>query len=179
MSRQTRMDRLPAWRRSGVLSIAFAALAVGAALWSLALFHAPADSGSLDARVNAVGATVRCPICPEPIPLNDVQNTQALQMRLFIRDRLQHGETEEQVRQDLVARYGTNILLAPPPQGFNLLIWLVPLLGVAACGAAVLLVVQRWTGGSAHEQFAPAGAPPNPELKRYEEMLDRELAARE
>ncbi len=169
-------------RRSGWLSAAFAAVAVAAALWSLTLFHAPADSGSLDARVTAVGATVRCPICPEPIPLNDVQNTQALQMRLFIRTRLQNGESEEQVRQDLVARYGPNILLAPPQQGFDLLIWIVPLVALAACAVAVILAVQRWTGGGADgERFAPAmpTAPPNPELQRYEAALDRELAARE
>lgn len=178
-----RPGRPPRWRPIGLAGIAFAALVVAAALWSFALFHAPADSGSLDARITAVGATVRCPICPEPIPLNDVQNTQAQQMRLFIGERLKLGESADQVRQDLVARYGAGILLAPPPQGFDLLIWVVPLLAVAACAVAVLLAVQRWArAGQAGERFAPA--PPvegvvSPEAQRYEAMLDRELAARE
>src|SRR6266851_4163749 len=91
--------------RSGVrtrLSYSYVAgatlvVAVGTLLL-LTLMHAPADSGPLEARVTAVGATVRCPICPEPIPLNDVQNLQAQQMRQFIRERLASGLSEDQVR---------------------------------------------------------------------------------
>ena len=163
---------------------ALAGLAVVAvtSLWLVTLFHAPADSGSLDARVTAVGATVRCPICLQPIPLNDVQNTEAVQMRQFIREHLQQGLSEEQVRQALVQRYGASILLAPPQRGFDLLIWLVPVGALAVCACAVLLAVRRWSGGAwrpgSAAGTAPA-APSSPELRRYEEQLDRELAARE
>jgi cytochrome c-type biogenesis protein CcmH/NrfF len=166
--------------------VTVAVVAVAAVLWSFALFHAPSDSGSLDARVTAVGATVRCPICPEPIPLNDVQNPQALQMRQFISHKLQLGESEDEVRQDLVRLYGPGILLAPPQRGFDLLIWVVPLVAVVACALAVLRTVQRWTGDGG-DRFTPAAPSesassaeaPSAALQRYEEMLDRELAARE
>lgn len=167
--------------RPYLAGVALIAVIAVTALWLYTLLRAPADSGTLDQRVTAVGATVRCPICPQPIPLNDVQNPQALQMRQFIHSRLQLGFSEEQVRQQLVERYGAGILLAPPQRGFDLLIWLVPLGAVAACGAAVLLAVRRWSGGQAGlpASSAPPTAPPGPELQRYEELLDRELAARE
>lgn len=162
--------------RVGLLAVGV--VAVVAALWLAALFAAPRDSGSLDARVNAVGATVRCPICKEPIPLNDVQNPEALQMRQFIRAELQAGLTEEQVRQQLALRYGRDILLAPPWQGFDLLIWVAPLVVVAACAVAVLLALRRWSGDGGSNPYAPVTLlePSSPELRRYEELLDQELA---
>ena len=162
--------------RLGLLAVGV--VAVVAALWLAALFAAPRDSGSLDARINAVGATVRCPICKEPIPLNDVQNPEALQMRQFIRAELRSGLSEEQVRQQLALRYGRDILLAPPQQGFDLLIWVAPLVVVAACAVAVLLALRRWSGAGGSNPYAspPLSEPSSPELRRYEDLLDQELA---
>jgi len=178
-----------------VLAIGLGAVALMAVLWLVALLRVPADSGSLDARASAVGETVRCAACPQPISVNDEQNSVAQDERKLIRQLLQQGLTAEQVRQALVARYGPSILLAPPQQGFDWLIWLVPPVAIAACAAAVFLAARRWAGGSHAPEFfganaigppAPsdrAGAPAtvtptaaNPDLRRYEAMLDRELA---
>jgi cytochrome c-type biogenesis protein CcmH len=175
------MRRTRRIRERGYLSaLAVAIVAAIALAWGIALFHKPAGGGSLDARVTAVAATVRCPVCPEPIPLNDVQNAQAIQMRQFIADQLRHGLSEDQVRQELVVRYGTSILLAPPQGGFDLLAWVVPLGAVAVCAIAALLALRRWSS-SGGQQGDPAPPTPagSPEARRYEELLDRELAARE
>jgi len=160
-----------------------AIVAVLAVVWCITLFRTPSESGSLDARVTAVGATVRCPICPEPIPLNDVQTAQAIQMRQFIRDQLRQGLSEDRVRQELVARYGTDILLAPPQRGFDLLAWVVPFGALVACAIAALVALRRWSSSGARPDdpsppALPTGAV-SPETRRYEELLDRELAARE
>jgi cytochrome c-type biogenesis protein CcmH len=163
--------------------VAVAIVAVIAIAWCIMLFRAPAEGGSLDARVTAVGGTVRCPICPEPIPLNDVQTAQAIQMRQFIRDQLRHGLSEDQVRQELVARYGTGILLAPPQGGFDLLAWVVPFGALVACAIAALVALRRWSSsGALPGDPSPPALPTgvgSPEAQRYEELLDRELAARE
>lgn len=164
--------------RVTLLGVAVAIVLVAAAVWGVVLFQAAPDGGSLEARVTAVGNTVRCPICKDPIPLNDVYNVQALQMRQFIRTALQRGVSEDGVRQLLVQQYGPDILLAPPQRGFDLLVWLVPLGAVAACAVAVLLVIRRWSGG-APDVPAAETPPSSPESRRYEQMLDRELAARE
>src|SRR5436305_9917550 len=149
--------------RTGLPFVAVAIVAVIAVLWCITLFRAPAEGGSLDARVTAVGATVRCPIGPEPIPLNDVQTAQAIQMRQFIRDQLRQGLTEDQVRQELVARYGTGILLAPPQRGFDLLAWVVPLCALVACAIAAVLTLRRWsTGGTRPPHPSPPALPTDP-----------------
>jgi cytochrome c-type biogenesis protein CcmH len=174
-----------------MLLVSLAAVTLVAALWMATLSHGAGDGGSLslDARVMAVGATVRCPICPEPIPVNDVQNAQALQMRQFIRGELQRGLSADQVRQELVESYGAKILLAPPQRGFDLLVWIVPLAVVSVCGVVLALAVRRWSRPLGPESSPlPAQQPDlqasepllvGPQIKRYEAILDRELAAKE
>ncbi len=173
-------------------AIGLGAVALATVLWLITLLRVPGDSGSLDARANAVGETVRCAACPEPISVNDEQNSVAQDERRLIRQLLQQGLTAEQVRQALAARYGPSILLAPPRQGFDLLIWLIPPVAIVACTAAVFLAARRWAGGSRGPDFFAAtatgsptasdraggasGAAANPDLRRYEALLDRELA---
>ena len=166
-----------------------AAVTLVAALWMATLSPAPGDRGSLDARVMAVGATVRCPICPEPIPVNDVQNEKALHLRQFIRSQLQRGLSADQVRQELVKLYGAKILLAPPQRGFDLLVWIVPLAVVSVCGVVLALAVRRWSRGMGPESPALPAKQPDAQanepllvgrqIKRYEAILDRELAVQE
>ena len=171
------------WHRDRLLVVAMTVVTVMAALWLVTLFRPAPDSGSLDARVRAVGATVRCPVCQEPIALNDAAPTQAVQMRQFIRQELQRGKSEDQVRQELARPqpygYGPSILLAPPQQGFDLLAWIVPFGAVAAGAVLVLLVARRWTGAGAERDTPAPAASANPALQRYEDELDRELAVRD
>jgi cytochrome c-type biogenesis protein CcmH len=170
------------------------------ALWLAALTHQSGDSGSLDSRALAVGATVRCPICQQGIPLNDVANPQADAMRAKIHDELRQGLSESQVRQYLVAQYGPSILLAPPQQGFDALVWFVPLLVVASCAVGLLLSIRRWStplsratatpgadgpwpsagapGPEGSWQGADPEGPVSGEARRYEDLLDRELQRR-
>jgi cytochrome c-type biogenesis protein CcmH/NrfF len=172
-----------------MLLVSLAAVTLVAALWMAALSPGGGGGGSLDARVMAVGATVRCPICPEPISVNDVQNTQAQQMRQFIRGELKRGLSADQVRQELVVRSGATILLAPPQRGFDLLVWIVPLAVVSVCGLVLALAVRRWSRRMGPEssplpatQLDPQQNQPllaGPQIKRYEAILDRELAAKE
>jgi len=170
----------PRWR------IPLAALLGGAvivfiALWLAALTYQSGDSGSLDSRALAVGDTVRCPICQQGIPLNDVANPQADAMRAKIHDELRQGLSEDQVRQYLVAQYGPSILLAPPQQGFDALVWFVPLLVVAGCAAGLLLSIRRWSTPLSRTTAAAGVDGPGSvdgEARRYEDLLDRELQRR-
>ena len=186
-------------RRIPLVALVGGAVILFVALWLAALTHQSGDSGSLDSRALAVGDTVRCPICQQGIPLNDVANPQADAMRAEIHDELRQGLSEDQVRQYLVAQFGPSILLAPPQQGFDALVWFVPLLVVAGCAVGLLLSIRRWST-PARVAAAPAvegpgqsaGVPgpegpwqgPDPEgsasgeARRYEDLLDRELQRR-
>jgi cytochrome c-type biogenesis protein CcmH len=69
-------------------------------------------------------------------------------MRSLVRDQLAEGKSPDQVKAYFVSKYGEWILLSPPPHGFNLLAYVVPVLIVLGGGALIALAVRRWTAGS-------------------------------
>lgn len=88
---------------------------------------------------------VICPTCHTTI---DQSNSPiALRMKAFIRERIAAGDTKSEIKHKLVAQFGESVLAAPPKSGFNLLAWLLPLVG-AVVGAAVLaMLARRWRQG--------------------------------
>lgn len=82
-----------------------------------------------DDEVNAVARDLYCPVC-ENTPL-DVCPTQACQdWRDEIRMQLAQGKSEEEIQQYFVERYGPRVLAEPPREGFNQIVWLLPIAGV-------------------------------------------------
>lgn len=121
--------------------------AVGAlsltALLALLASGASAAAVSEDA-VHEVAAQLRCVVC-QSLSVADSPSETAHEMKDIIRERLAAGESPEQVRAYFVEKYGNWILLSPPRQGFNLLVWVVPFAALAAGLVFVLLVVRRWS----------------------------------
>ena len=148
--------------------------AVGAlsliALLALAANGATAGAVSEDA-VHEVAAQLRCVVC-QSLSVADSPSETAHQMKDIIRERLAAGETPEQVRAYFVEKYGTWILLSPPRQGFNLLVWVVPFVGLGLGLVLVLIVVRRWSRRPA----APAAPPLDPAMRA---RIRREMAERE
>ena len=140
------------------------------ALLALAASGASAASVSEDA-VHEVAAQLRCVVC-QSLSVADSPSETAHQMKDIIRERLAAGETPEQVRAYFVEKYGTWILLSPPRQGFNLLVWVVPFAGLGLGLILVLIVVRRWSRRPA----APAAPPPDAAMRA---RIRREMAERE
>src|SRR6266849_2106340 len=69
----------------------------------------------------------------------DSPSTISQQMRGVIRQQLQQGQSEQQIIQYFVSRYGSNILWSPPKQGFTMLAWIIPI--AILLGGAILLVM--------------------------------------
>ena len=107
--------------------------------------------------VHDVAAQLRCVVC-QNLSVADSPSEMANQMRAIVRERLQAGESPEQVVQYFVDRYGEWILLAPRRQGFNLLVWLGPVVAVAAGLAIVALVLRRWTRRARRDAASPPAA---------------------
>ncbi|MFQ5989949.1 MAG: cytochrome c-type biogenesis protein CcmH [Candidatus Methylomirabilales bacterium] len=100
-------------------------------------------ASSIDEQVREITAELRCPVC-QNLSVADSPSKMADQMRGLVRDRLEAGESPEAIKAYFVERYGEWILLAPKREGFNLLVWVLPFLGMAAGAIGLFVVLRRW-----------------------------------
>ena len=87
-------------------------------------------------------------------------------------ERLAAGETPEQVTAYFVEKYGTWILLAPPRHGFDLLVWVVPFVGLALGLVLVGLAMRRWSRRSAAAPLAAVDEATRERIRREMAELD-------
>lgn len=96
---------------------------------------------ALEARARAISDGLRCPVCRNE-SIDESHAGVARDIRLLVRERLLAGDTDADVMDAMVARYGEYVLLAPTAGGANLVLWLAPaamLLGGLGLGWAVIL----------------------------------------
>ena len=94
----------------------------------------------------------------------------AQQERDFIREQIAAGKDKAQIKQALVAEYGEEVLADPGTGGFNLTLWLVPIVIVLLAVAGIGVAYKRWRGAPEDEAELPP--PLSPEDAR---RLDAEL----
>jgi len=85
---------------------------------------------ALESRARALSAGLRCVVCQNQ-SIDDSDAPLAKDLRRLVRDRLKAGDSDSQVQDYLVARYGKFVLLKPPFALNTLLLWLLPFLIVA------------------------------------------------
>ena len=95
----------------------------------------------LEARARAIGSQLRCLVCQNE-SIDDSDADLAHDLRLLVRQRLLAGDTDEQVKQYMVSRYGTYVLLKPPFNLDTVFLWLGPF-GFLACAAGAAGVFYR------------------------------------
>jgi cytochrome c-type biogenesis protein CcmH len=144
-------------------------------LLALAL-AAPAAASEQHPTLPELEGQLMCPIC-EGETLAQSTSPAAQRIKVEIQERIAAGDTRSQIKRRLVAEWGTRILAAPPRHGFDLLAWLLPIVGVLV-GAAVLgLLAWRWTRERepepAPQRWSLNGHPLGPDEER---RLDEELA---
>lgn len=142
-------------------------------LLALCLLAAPAfavqpdemlDDPALEARARAISAGLRCPVCQNET-IDESNATLARDLRLLVRERLLAGDSDRQVVDFVVERYGEFVLLRPDARGVNLILWIAgPLMLVAAGGVGLAAIRRR--------AAAPAPAAlTEEERKRLEDIL--------
>jgi cytochrome c-type biogenesis protein CcmH len=113
------------------------------AVLALAPALAPAASAATPrASFNELEYEVMCDVCN--VPLNIAEAPRAEQQRREIKQLIAQGLTKQQIKDELVRRYGPAILANPPASGFSLAAYLVPIAVVVALIAGLLLVLPRW-----------------------------------
>lgn len=104
-------------------------------------------SDPTDDEVNAIAKQLYCPVC-ENVPLDACGTAACEQWRGIIRAKLQEGWTDQQIKTYFVNQYGDRVLAEPPRQGFNWVVYIVPL--VIFLGGIFLLFrgFQTWRSAS-------------------------------
>jgi cytochrome c-type biogenesis protein CcmH len=109
----------------------------------LAAAATPASAQAPRASLPDIEDEVMCTICGTL--LEESQSPQADRERALIRTLIAEGEDKDQIKDALVAQYGSRVLATPSGHGFDLLAWLVPGVGIAVVLAAIgfMLALQR------------------------------------
>lgn len=85
------------------------------------------EDPKLEARARALSAELRCVVCQNQ-SIDDSDAPLAKDLRRLVRERLVAGDSDAGVKDYLVARYGTFVLLKPPVNQRTILLWILPFL---------------------------------------------------
>jgi len=88
---------------------------------------------------------------------NHVECSSRSEMNDQIQKGIAENKSQTTILQDLVLRYGVKVLASPPASGFNLVVWILPGIGLAVGLALVMAVVRRWQRPRAGSGSSPAG----------------------
>jgi cytochrome c-type biogenesis protein CcmH len=131
------------------------------------------DDPALEARARDISKELRCVVCQNQ-SIDDSRADIARDMRLLVRERLVAGDTDIQVVDHLVARYGDYVLLRPPFQTNTLALWIGPPLLAVVVVALGLLFIRSYQ----REQAARGGPEAlSPTDRAQLDALVEELAA--
>jgi cytochrome c-type biogenesis protein CcmH len=119
---------------------------------------------ALEARARVLSAELRCMVCQNQ-SIDDSNADLAKDLRLLVRERLKDGDTDQQVLDYLVSRYGEFVLLKPRVNEHTLLLWGMPVF-LALVGGAILLFQLR-----KRPRTVPAGGLSDEEQRKLEAIL--------
>jgi cytochrome c-type biogenesis protein CcmH len=152
-----------------------------AALLAMTIFAAPAHAVQPDEimsdpakelRARELSRELRCMVCQNQ-SIDDSEAPLARDLRLLVRERLAAGDSDAQVIDFLVARYGEFVLLKPRFESHTLLLWLLPPMALLGGGLA-LYVHNRRRWKSATDKDDPIFALTPDEEARLERLIAAE-----
>jgi cytochrome c-type biogenesis protein CcmH len=155
------------WLRLLVLALALTAPALAFAVQPDEVL----TDTALEARARALSKELRCMVCQNQ-SIDDSDAPLARDLRILVRERLKAGDSDRQVIDFLVARYGEFVLLKPRLNAHTVLLWLMPVAALLI-GAFALLIAWRRYRVRANAPSA-AAAPLTPaEAKQLAHILRR------
>ena len=110
---------------------------------------------ALEARARIISAELRCMVCQNQ-SIDDSNADLARDLRLLVRKRLTDGDTDRQVLDYIVSRYGEFVLLKPRFSQKTVILWGAPIVLFVAGGLALAVYARRRAG-------KPTGQPLNAE----------------
>jgi cytochrome c-type biogenesis protein CcmH len=124
---------------------ALVAAALSAVVWPATAFAVEPNEmlpdPALEARARALSQGLRCLVCQNE-SIDDSGAPLAHDIRVLVRERIKAGDTDQQVLDFLVARYGEFVLLKPPLSWHTAALWGLPP-GLLLIGIIVMVVMAR------------------------------------
>ena len=125
--------------------------------WSycpIAPLHA-APAPDLEDRTREIATELRCVVC-QNLSVADSPSEMAQQMRAIVREQLQAGKTDEQIKEFFVSKYGEWVLLKPKTTGFSALLWILPYVVLVIGVITALWFMRRWSTNKRQSMMPPA-----------------------
>ena len=104
---------------------------------------AQARDSVLEAQVRAVASELRCPVC-QGESIQDSPAALAQEMRAVVHEQLAAGRTPDDVKRFFADKYGEWILLRPKARGWNVMVYVLPVLALLVGAAVVMRATRRW-----------------------------------
>src|ERR1700716_3422184 len=127
--------------------------------WSAARAVQPDEIMSdpaMETRARDLSRELRCMVCQNQ-SIDDSEAPLARDLRLLVRERIAAGDSDAQVIDFLVERYGEFVLLKPRLNPHTLLLWLLPPLALAGGGLALWTQSRRRSRAAGTEDQSPLG----------------------
>ncbi len=143
------------------------------ALALLAVAPLSAAAPTPQTSLSEISSEVMCPVCGTLLEL--AESPQALREKAFVSRMVAAGRSKDEIKDALVAEYGTEVLALPQGSGFDLSAYLVPAIAFVVAVIALAVGVLRWrrAGRSGDRDEPPSAAGPSP---ADSERLDADLA---
>jgi cytochrome c-type biogenesis protein CcmH len=128
-----------------VRSLAACVLVLGVLASGTALAVKPDEvlsDPALEARARALSSGLRCMVCQNQ-SIDESDADLARDLRILVRDRLKAGDSDGQVIDYVVSRYGEFVLLKPRFEWRNALLWGAPVLLLVVGGAFMVRAARR------------------------------------
>jgi cytochrome c-type biogenesis protein CcmH len=117
-----------------------------------------------ESRARDLSRELRCMVCQNQ-SIDDSEAPLARDLRLLVRERIAAGDSNAQVIDFLVARYGEFVLLKPRLERHTLLLWLLPPLALAGGGLALWMHSRRRAKSAATEDISSSKLTPEEEAR--------------
>jgi cytochrome c-type biogenesis protein CcmH len=140
------------WLRLFVVFAALAASSHALAVQPDEIMKDPAR----EARARVLSKQLRCMVCQNQ-SIDDSDAPLARDLRILVRERIEAGDSNEQVLDFLVQRYGEFVLLRPRLHWRTALLWLAPPILLIGGGLALFLMVRRRSRAGSIDAAVPQG----------------------
>lgn len=170
MHRSIKLAVLGLW--SAVLLLLIALTSVALAQNNVPPTPTPAAKQPVTADdVNRIAKQMYCPVC-ENEPLDACRTAACQQWRAQIGQLLSDGQSEQQIKDYFVSRYGARVLAQPPAAGTSLFLYVLPLVGLLV-GAVIMVWLMRRLRARATQPVV--STTPKPTGDEYTDRVEKDL----